>query len=135
MKLVQAKQLLEWRSTPNRAHVLFDVREAGEIHGGHIPGATALPRRMIELRIGELVMATNTPIVVYDEGGPRAELAAQTLERLGYRDVAILEGGTPAWTAEGSKLVEGRNVPSKLFAEQMFVEKAVPQITAETLHE
>lgn len=114
---------------------LFDIREAGEIHGGHIPGATALPRRMIELRIHELVMARDTTIVVYDEGGRRAELAARTLEFLGYRNVSVLQGGTAEWMREGGELAEGRNVPSKAFAERMFMEQEVPQVTAEVLQQ
>ena len=51
---------------------LFDVREAGEADAGHLFGASFLPRRQIELRIGDLVPNRVTTIVLYDEGGPRA---------------------------------------------------------------
>ena len=135
MKSVLATQLRQLLHEANTAIALFDIREAGEIHGGHIPGATALPRRMIELRIHELVMARATPIVVYDEGGGRAELAAQTLGRLGYCNVSVLQGGTAAWKSAGGELVEGRNVPSKVFAEKMFKDQEVPQITADNLQQ
>lgn len=134
MKVVQVPELLRLRESKEH-FALLDVREAGEIHDGHIPGATALPRRMIELRVAELVAAKATRVVVYDEGGTRAELAVRTLEALGYADVSVLQGGTGAWTAAGESLAEGRNVPSKLFAERMFVDSNVPQVTAETLHD
>lgn len=114
---------------------LFDVREAGEINQGHIPGASALPRRMIELQIAQLVQRRDTPVTIYDEGGGRAALAAATLKELGYTNVAVLEGGTAAWTAAGGALVEGKNVPSKTFAEEMFEHERLPQITAEALEE
>jgi len=72
---------------------IFDVRERGEYNQGQIPYTTSLPRSQIEFRIGELVPNREVPIVVYDEGGRRAELAANTLAALGYADVAILQGG------------------------------------------
>jgi rhodanese-related sulfurtransferase len=90
---------------------------------------------MIELRIGDLVAAPQTVVIVYDEGGARAGLAAQTLRRLGYTNATVLDGGSRAWLEAGGQLVQGRNVPSKTFAERMFEEVEVPQITAEALSE
>ena len=87
MRLIPVSVLATLLQSPGE-WALFDVREAAEIHGGHIPSATPLPRRMIELQIGQLVQNRSTPVVVYDEGGRRAALAAATLEQLGYSDVA-----------------------------------------------
>lgn len=112
---------------------LFDIREAGEADQGHIFGATFLPRRQIELRIGDLVPACATTLVVYDEGGPRAGYAAATLERLGYQDVRVLEGGTRAWARAGRELMQGSNVPSKLFGEEIYEHEHVPQLPVATL--
>lgn len=112
---------------------VFDVREAGEAEAGHIPGATFLPRRMVEFRITELVAAKDTPIVVYDEGGGRAALAAETLREFGYANVGVLDGGVAAWTADGMALVEGSNVPSKAFGEHLLSSERVPELTAEEL--
>lgn len=112
---------------------LFDIREAGEADAGHLQGATFLPRRQIELRIAELVSGRATPVAVYDEGGPRAGLAAATLERLGYRDARVLAGGTGAWTAAGRELTQGSNVPSKIFGEEVYEHDHVPQLPVATL--
>jgi rhodanese-related sulfurtransferase len=106
-----------------KEEALFDVREAGEADAGHIFGATFLPRRQIEVRIGDLVHRRTTPIVVYDEGGPRAALAAATLKRLGYSAVSVLEGGIA-----GRELSQGSNVPSKLFGEEVYEHERVPQL-------
>lgn len=112
---------------------LLDVREAGEADRGHLFGATFLPRRQIELRLGDLVPDRMTTLVLYDEGGPRAALAAATLERLGYRNVRVLSGGTAAWLAAGRSLTTGSNVPSKLFGELVHEHDHVPQLSAGTL--
>lgn len=114
---------------------LFDVREAGQAHRGHLFGASFLPRRQIELRIGELVPDRATPIVVYDGGDAdrRAARAVDTLRALGYARAAELAGGTAAWLAAGRPLTEGANVPSKLFGEQVHEHDAVPRVSPQQL--
>ena len=52
-------------------------------------------------------MASVPPIVVTDEDGHDAVLAAATLMELGYRDVAALAGGSEAWRKEGRSLESG----------------------------
>ncbi len=112
---------------------LFDIREAGEADQGHIFGASFLPRRLIEARIADLVGNPDTTIVITDEGGARAGRAAASLERLGYRDVRVLAGGTAAWVAAGQRLTSGSNVPSKLFGEEVYEHEHVPQLPVRTL--
>jgi len=118
-----------------RPHAVFDIREVGEAEAGQILGATFLPRRMIEFRIADLVPVRATAIVVYDEGGKRAALAAATLAELGYSDVSVLDGGTAAWTVAGFALTEGSNVPSKLFGEKVHDQEHTPGVSAKTLDE
>ncbi|MGZ8425161.1 MAG: rhodanese-like domain-containing protein [Candidatus Binatia bacterium] len=112
---------------------VFDVRERGEYNDGQIPYATSLPRSQIEFRIDALVPNRKIPIVVYDEGGSRAQLAANTLADLGYRDVAILRGGLDAWKNQRRETVSGVNVPSKAFGERVHHERAVPDLSPEEL--
>src|SRR6185436_10740798 len=76
---------------------VFDVRERGEYNELQIVNSTSLPRSQIEFRLGELVPNQMVPIVIYDEGGGRADLAANTLTEFGYGDVAVLQGGLYAW--------------------------------------
>ena len=62
---------------------LIDVREAGEYNSSHIPGASLIARRQLEYQVPLAVPFKGTPIVVCDDDGRRARLAAATLERLG----------------------------------------------------
>jgi len=112
---------------------VFDVRERGEYNDGQIPDTTSLPRSQIEFRIGELVPNRKIPIVVYDEGGGRAELAAATLTELEYQDVSVLQGGLDAWKKEHRPTVSGVNVPSKAFGERLHHDRQVPDLSAEEL--
>lgn len=132
MKTITVPEL-DALASSNAEWALFDAREPGEADAGHLFGATFLPRRQIELRIADLAPARATTLVVYDEGGPRARLAAETLERLGYQEVRLLQGGTQSWTAAGRELMEGSNVPSKLFGEEVYEHDHVPQLAVAEL--
>jgi len=115
------------------AFAIFDIRERGEYNEGQIYKASSLPRSQIEFRIGDLVPSRNIRVIVYDEGGERANLAAATIEQLGYQRVYVLEGGFPAWATAGFPMVAGVNVPSKEFGEKVHIEKKVPDISPEEL--
>src|SRR5437762_8774880 len=80
---------------------LLDVREVAEYNLAHIPQFASLPRRLIEARLGELVPWPGTRIVLVDDDGRRAALAARTVEAMGYRDVSVLSGGTNRWVSDG----------------------------------
>jgi len=114
-------------------HAVLDLREKGAYERGHIFRATSLPRRLLEFRLPGLVTAPATPLVVCDEDGRLAELAAPTLRELGYTDVRPLGGGLAAWRAAGRPVVQGINVPSKVFGERMLHELKTPQISASEL--
>src|SRR5216684_93469 len=99
-------------------HALLDVRERAAFERGHIYRATPLPRRLLELRLPALVTAPATLIVLYDDDGSLSALAAPTLAEMGYSDVFVLTGGLAAWRRAGHPVVQGLNVPSKVFGER-----------------
>jgi rhodanese-related sulfurtransferase len=112
---------------------LIDVREPGEYNLAHIAGASSVPRRQLEARTGRLVPFRGVQVVVCDDTGRRAALAARTLERMGYRRVAVLEGGVNRWASENLPTEWGMNVPSKDFGEKVEVQNHVPTIDAADL--
>jgi rhodanese-related sulfurtransferase len=112
---------------------LLDVREHGEYNLAHIPGASSVPRRQLEARVGRLVPFRGVPVVVCDDTGRRAALAARTLERMGYTDVTVLAGGVNRWAADNLTTEWGLNVPSKDFGEKVEVQCHVPTIDADEL--
>lgn len=114
-------------------YAVLDVRERGEFNECQIWNATSLPRSQIEFRIAALVPDRSVPVIVYDEGGARAALAAATLLTLGYERVAILDGGLDAWKSQGRAVVSGVNVPSKAFGERVHHQRNVPDLTPEDL--
>jgi rhodanese-related sulfurtransferase len=98
----QAKQQL----TPET--LLIDIREAPEFSKGHLPGAVLSPRGLLEFEIHGLVARTATNsdvapedrhIVLYCGTGGRSALAAETLNKMGYRNALSMDGGIVAWAA------------------------------------
>ncbi len=113
---------------------VLDVREHGEYNSSHIPGSSSLPRRLLEFEMRDLVPFQGAPVAVCDDAGRRAGLAASTLERMGYRNVSVLEGGINRWVTDGYSTEWGMNVPSKDFGEKMEVVHHVPEMEAAELH-
>jgi rhodanese-related sulfurtransferase len=114
---------------------LIDVRETGEYNSSHIPGASLIARRQLEFLMPHAVPYTGTHVIVCDDDGRRAQLAAATLERLGYSHVSVLEGGINRWVTNDFSTEWGSNVPSKDFGEKVEVVHHVPEIDATELHD
>src|SRR5207237_1203976 len=98
-----------------------------------LPGSSSLPRRLVEARLERLVPCKSVQLVVCDDDGQRALLAARTAERKGYERVAVLDGGVNRWASQSLPTEWGMNVPSKDFGEKVEVQHHVPTIDADEL--
>lgn len=78
--------------------VFLDVREPGEVAGGKVAGAVAIPRGVLEWQTASLEDAKT--VVVYCAAGGRAALAGATLKALGFDDVRNA-GGFKDWIEAG----------------------------------
>ena len=81
--------------------VIVDVREKDEWDEQHIPDAIHMSRGTIELDIEEKVPDTNAMIITHCGGGGRSALAAESLQKMGYKNVRSMAGGFKAWKAAG----------------------------------
>ena len=85
----------------NQEAVIVDVRDKDEWDEGHIPGALHMSRGTIELDVEEKVPDPNAMIICHCGGGGRSALAAESLQKLGYKNVRSMAGGFKAWKAAG----------------------------------
>jgi rhodanese-related sulfurtransferase len=95
---------VERQCAANAPFILLDVREAEEWARGHLPGARHLCKGIIERDIERLVPDPNTHLVLYCGGGYRSALAAEALQRMGYKRVESMAGGWRAWTEAGKPI-------------------------------
>ena len=81
--------------------ILVDTREDSEWAKGHIPGAVHLGKGVIERDVETTVPDKNATLVLYCGGGFRSALAADNLQKMGYKNVISMDGGWRAWTGAG----------------------------------
>lgn len=87
--------------------LLVDLREPNELEQGVIPGAVSAPRGMLEFWADPTSPYHRSEfdpgrrIILHCASGGRSALAADTLQQMGYSNVAHLDGGFKAWVAAG----------------------------------
>jgi molybdopterin/thiamine biosynthesis adenylyltransferase/rhodanese-related sulfurtransferase len=91
----------EVNALPPGGVTIVDVREASEWEQGHLPDALHISKSYVEQQIEAAVPDRDAPVVLYCAGGVRSLFAAQSLEQLGYTNVASMSGGFQAWKSAG----------------------------------
>ena len=94
------------RLKADRGARLIDVREDNEWQQGHAAGAEHLGRGVIERDVEQAHPYKDAELILYCGGGFRSALAADNLQRMGYREVYSMAGGWKAWKDSGAP-VEG----------------------------
>jgi rhodanese-related sulfurtransferase len=81
--------------------LIVDVREKDEFDQSHIPDAVHIGRGTIELEIEDKFPDRNMTIICHCGGGGRSALAAESLQKMGYKNVRSMAGGFRAWKTAG----------------------------------
>lgn len=85
---------------------VVDVRRMGEFRSTHASGVTNMP--LHELTASAQRLDPKRPTAVICEGGYRSSIGASILERLGFRELYNVMGGTNAWIAAGLPVEDSR---------------------------
>jgi rhodanese-related sulfurtransferase len=86
--------------------IVVDTREESEWARGHIPGAIHLSKGVIERDVETAIPDHDAPIVLYCGGGFRSALAADNLQKMGYKNVVSMDGGWRGWNEAGFPTVK-----------------------------
>lgn len=81
--------------------LLIDTREESEWAAGRAAGAIHISKGIIERDIEAKVPDKGAKMVLYCGGGYRSALAADNLQKMGYRNAISLDGGWRAWQQAG----------------------------------
>lgn len=100
IKEISADELVEMQQS-GETFTLIDVREPEEVAEGAIAGAQPMPRGVLEYKIHSITTDKNEKIICYCGGGGRSALAAQNLQRMGFKNVMSLAGGYKGWKQNG----------------------------------
>jgi rhodanese-related sulfurtransferase len=91
----------------NAEVLLVDIREPNETEQEIIEGALLAPRGMLEFYADPSTpyhleeFERDRRIVLYCSAGSRSALGAQTLQEIGYSNIAHLDGGIKGWKEAG----------------------------------
>ncbi|MBA1421330.1 MAG: sulfurtransferase [Epsilonproteobacteria bacterium] len=99
--------------------ILFDAREEKQRSEGEIyaDDVIEMTRGNLEFEIMNKLKNKDAVIVTYCRSGGRGLFAAQTLKKLGYKNVYNLKGGLKAWATAGLPFDNGLGVVVKVNAE------------------
>lgn len=86
--------------------LLIDTREESEWNNSRIPQAIHLGKGIIERDIEARYPDRDTPFILYCGGGFRSALAADNLQKMGYRRVISMDGGIRLWKESGYPLIQ-----------------------------
>lgn len=100
ISLLQIKDVKE-KLDQGEELTLIDVREPDEQQKGRLPKSVPIPRGILEMTMERHFKDPAKPIVLYCAGGGRSAVAAQALKKMGYENVASMEGGFDGWAQAG----------------------------------
>jgi rhodanese-related sulfurtransferase len=110
MKTITPVQLQDRIKNGEPLHLL-DVRTPAEHEELHVPGVRLVPlNRLDATQLAEVdQFAKDQPLFIFCRSGGRAKQAAGKLERSGYEQCYVVEGGTMAWAKVGLPVTRGRS--------------------------
>jgi len=84
--------------------ILIDTREESEWVRGHLPGSVHLGKGIIERDIERMFPDPEQELILYCGGGFRSALAAEALQKMGYKRPLSMDGGIRSWAEAGLPL-------------------------------
>lgn len=103
--------LTAWLRDPSRTTYRFDVRDPDEYRAGHLPGFINAPGGQLVQETDHVAPVRGARIVLVDDDGVRANMAAHWLAQLNWQ-VAVLDGGSVANFSEtGPRIPQRPAVP------------------------
>ena len=118
--------------------MLLDIREPYEFDAMHIKGSINVPRGVLESAceydyeetVPELVEARERDIVVICRSGKRSALAADIMQKMGYKSVTSLKTGLRGWNDYEQELVDTSGTP---IDEDTAIDYFTPKLRPEQL--
>jgi rhodanese-related sulfurtransferase len=89
-----------------RKAAVLDLRELEAYKAGHLPGAKHIDAAGLTAAIEKLKLDKNNPLILVCETGVQSRKAISEVKKLGFIEVASLDGGVQVWKAAALPLVK-----------------------------
>ncbi len=101
VRVVSVEEAAAIAENPPSDLVVLDVRTAEEFAEGHLEGAMMIDFYADDFADQLAALDPSVPYLLYCRSGNRSDQAAAMMSDLGFVDVADVDGGIAAWTANG----------------------------------
>ena len=81
----------------DKEFIIIDVRTKEEYDNGHIPGAKLVPVQILPMKLDELDVYKDKPVLVYCASGGRSPRAVDTLANNDFKNIYHLSRGISSW--------------------------------------
>ena len=92
----------------NSGVVVLDVRTSGEFESGHIANSVNIDVEAGSFQNEIANLDKNAQYAVYCHSGRRSGIAAEMMEKNGFKEIHNLKDGIISWQAAGYPLVVGK---------------------------
>jgi len=89
-----------------RKAAVLDLRESEAYKSGHLPGAKHIDAAGLIAAIEKLKLDRNNPLILVCDTGAQSRKVIAEVKKLGFAEVAALDGGVQAWKAAALPLVK-----------------------------
>ena len=103
-QLLSVHTAVQWVNQRNAQVV--DIRTADEYKTGHIAQSKHLSLADMDYGIKKLKLDSNKPVILVCLSGSRANTAVGKLKKMGFLEVACMEGGISSWNQASLPLVK-----------------------------
>ncbi len=101
---VTAESVASKMDTHYAGSFLLDIRRDEEVLGVTAAHAVHVPRDMLEIKLAETGIESNSTVYLMCQSGERSRYAAQALRHFGYANTWSMEGGFRHWKQQGLPL-------------------------------
>jgi rhodanese-related sulfurtransferase len=89
-----------------RKAAVLDLRPESDFKIGHLPGSKHILAEHIPSGIDKLKLDRKNPVILVCQSGTNARKLVPELNKLGFPEVAFLDGGVQGWQAAALPLVK-----------------------------
>jgi rhodanese-related sulfurtransferase len=100
VRFIDHSKLKQWSADTRRTLYVFDVRQPEEFALGHLPGSRHVQGGQLVQETDRNIAVRNSRVVLVDDTGARATVAASWLRQMGHKDVYVLRDALSGMTLQ-----------------------------------
>jgi len=89
-----------------RKAAVLDLRPESDFKAGHLPGSKHILPSQVSSGLDKLKLDRKNPVILVCHSGMSARKVVPEIQKMGFAEVVVLDGGVQAWQAAALPLVK-----------------------------